>query len=196
MGQTNVAKEPPRNYSTEAQIQYQFSLDKLHGGGGKVKLEILERVYRELDLDYRAQVAMNQFMQFSLFQGQAVKIWSIDESLACPPEEPDRDESPWLEAQWRRHGNIWLLHLIEKLGIDEPTGKIIVANVAVVAKVAGGPMRVTLMEVDDYLSDRPNCISQADLHQLVRAAQIPGSREMLAGIFHRHGRQHFRLVPG
>ena len=177
MGQTNIVKEPRRDYSAEAQIQYHFPPDKLHGGGGKVKLEILERVYRDLDLDYRAQVAMNKFMQFSLFQGQAVKIWPIEESLACPPDEPDREESPWLESQWQRHGNIWLLHLIEKLGIHEPTGKIIVANVAVVAKVAGGAMRVTLMEVDDYLSDRSDRMSQSDLRQLVRDQLFNVARE-------------------
>lgn len=84
MGQTDATKELVRNYSTEAQIQYHFPPDKLHGGGGKVKPEILQRIYWELDLDYRAQCGMCKFMQFSLFQGQAVKVWFVDESLAPP----------------------------------------------------------------------------------------------------------------
>lgn len=51
------------------------------------------------------------------------------------------------------------------------------ANVAVVMKVAGGPIRATLMEVDDFLSDRSDRMSQSDLRQLVRDQLFNIARE-------------------
>lgn len=161
-----------KDYSRETEVQYSFPPDKLHGDGGKVKPEILVRLYDELELNPRARAELCKFLHASLWQGQAAKVWFLGEEMAQPSDDPDpkrkSKEGPWIERQWRRCGNIWMLHLIEKLGIDEPTGKMVVANVAVIVKIAGGEERTILLEVDDYLANRSGRMTQSELRGLVR----------------------------